>query len=595
MILQNFVFPKKDVCGKVSLYFRKEQGSVSAARAGLRIEECSRISFCSYFNGFSLTKWRGYTEISDYWMRLTVSGRGKAQLRHAVCRDGRICDGLLLEQDFQTEPDVCTELEFPFPKAVKEGFLYAQIQSESAVSLYSGCFGTAQEPAAEVRIAVGICTYHREDYVMRTLALLRGAFLENKSSALYGNIKVYISDNGGTLDPFSSPYISCVQNKNAGGSGGFARCMMEALDEWEKYRFTHFLFMDDDIVMEPETLYRTYMLLAAGVRYSNAAIGGALLRSDCREMQHARGENWNLGKITSPGAGLDLSRKRDLLLNEQDVPVEYNGWWYCCVPFGNNDRNNLPLPLFIHGDDIEYGLRRGGKLLYLNGIGVWHDAFENRRASCMEYYDIRNMLIIAAASGKKVSRKQLERRIFCHMAGQFLKYRYLDMDLTVRAVKDFCRGAGYLKHREPEGLHREILSMGYQGGDLSGQLDALKPGWRKEETKKAALYQAQHFRLHHVLFLNGWLLPGCGKKKAFPMGVWAGRLFWYRNVLYYEPETGRGFVCCRKYREALHLLKDMCTVRRLLKNHFEAAAHSYQMHCRELAGWKFWKRYLGLR
>ena len=32
----------------------------------------------------------------------------------------------------------------------------------------------------------------------------------------------------------------------------------------------------------------------------------------------------------------------------------------------------------------------------MNGIGVWHDAFDNRKASSMEYYDMRNTLIACA-------------------------------------------------------------------------------------------------------------------------------------------------------------------------------------------------------
>lgn len=37
--------------------------------------------------------------------------------------------------------------------------------------------------------------------------------------------------------------------------------MKEAYEDREKYGFTHILLMDDDIVLEPESLFRTYTLL----------------------------------------------------------------------------------------------------------------------------------------------------------------------------------------------------------------------------------------------------------------------------------------------------------------------------------------------
>ena len=40
-------------------------------------------------------------------------------------------------------------------------------------------------------------------------------------------------------------------------------------------------------------------------------------------------------------------------------------------------RDNLPIPLFLHHDDIEYGIRNQAHgIAFLNGIGVWHKGFE---------------------------------------------------------------------------------------------------------------------------------------------------------------------------------------------------------------------------
>ena len=98
---------------------------------------------------------------------------------------------------------------------------------------YSGTYQTTQSIVNRVNIAAGICTYRREEYIKRTLHLLTDAFLHNRDSLLYGNLKIFISDNGNTLncDKIQEEFISCVYNKNAGGAGGFTRCMIEALSE----------------------------------------------------------------------------------------------------------------------------------------------------------------------------------------------------------------------------------------------------------------------------------------------------------------------------------------------------------------------------
>ncbi len=54
---------------------------------------------------------------------------------------------------------------------------------------------------------------------------------------------------------------------------------------------------------------------------------------------------------------------------------------------------NLPMPIFIRGDDLEYGLRNMKTLILMNGICVWHEPFENKYSSFLEYYIMRNQLI----------------------------------------------------------------------------------------------------------------------------------------------------------------------------------------------------------
>ena len=53
-----------------------------------------------------------------------------------------------------------------------------------------------------------------------------------------------------------------------------------------------------------------------------------------------------------------------------------------------------PLPNFIKGDDIEYGIRNQQDVLSMNGIGVWHEPFAKKINTTMKYFSDRSMLLV---------------------------------------------------------------------------------------------------------------------------------------------------------------------------------------------------------
>ena len=56
----------------------------------------------------------------------------------------------------------------------------------------------------------------------------------------------------------------------------------------------------------------------------------------------------------------------------------FNGWWYCAIPAGVFREHGLPLPVFLGGDDMEYGARlfsRGVPTVSLPPVAVWHEPF----------------------------------------------------------------------------------------------------------------------------------------------------------------------------------------------------------------------------
>lgn len=92
------------------------------------------------------------------------------------------------------------------------------------------------------------------------------------------------------------------------------------------------------------------------------------------------------GNLISNKSNLNMNVTWDCLFNEIEEYTEFNAWWYCCFPMDVVSEENLPLPIFIRGDDLEYGLRNMKHLILMNGICVWHEPFENKYSSFLEYY-----------------------------------------------------------------------------------------------------------------------------------------------------------------------------------------------------------------
>lgn len=248
MIIQNVVFPKKAICEETVLYYRKIKGSLCGGEGELVLAQQTELSFFSYFNGFSADKWNQYTNIGEVHAVAECEGDGEVSLWRAVQ------EGTELKREcLHTEAVSAGVCRIPFLCREQSGILYLTVKAKSEMKIKRVYFECREESCRPVTIAVGICTFRREKFIMKTLDTLRRGLIENESSPLYQRLYVYVSDNGNTLplSELSDEYVRVMANKNAGGAGGFGRCILEAYNAKDKYNFTHVLLMDDDIVLEP--------------------------------------------------------------------------------------------------------------------------------------------------------------------------------------------------------------------------------------------------------------------------------------------------------------------------------------------------------
>ena len=265
MILQHMLMPRAGICNQQDMYVRADKKKVHFVNEHqtLQFKKFGTAWFDTYFNGFSIEKWRKYTQVEQISVTLQLKGKFEIQLCSKEKIHNNISEKELSVTSFESQE--ITPVTIPFQSYDNKGMFFVRLDAmEDGAEFHGGYYSAdiAEDSLYDVDIAINICTFRREPFVKRNLAILRQYILENAENELSPHLQVFISDNGKTLDipSLSTEKIHIVPNKNVGGAGGFTRGLIEIM-HCEYYRATHALFMDDDVVIDPEALYRTYTLL----------------------------------------------------------------------------------------------------------------------------------------------------------------------------------------------------------------------------------------------------------------------------------------------------------------------------------------------
>lgn len=623
MILQKLLLPDARSGADQAMYLRTDG---CADERGVRLNRGQSLSLDTYFNVFSIEKWIKYTRLSNLRLRLSLTGRFRVRVFCKRLTADGVVSGLVDEReglgDGRDAGRDAGGVEIGLPCAGSERGVYCcELEALEDGCVFTGGAYETDLPECElnpVSIAVDICTFRREAFVTRNIALLNDEIIQNPSSALYGCLELFISDNGQTLDAssLSGDRVHIFPNRNVGGAGGFTRGMLEILKRKEQRGFTHVLLMDDDVLIHPDALERTCRLLQMlKPGYLGKTIAGAMLRLDHRFIQHENGAFWNGRYTESAHSFLDMRRLECVLRGEDESadPVNFNAWWYSCIPIGKISPDNLPLPLFIRFDDVEYGLRTGSDVLSLGGICLWHEPFEQKYASSMDYYHMRNGLIINAFHRPDIGGVKAALEMIHMVLSSLVRYRYGSVALILRAANDFLKGADHMLSLDAEALHKELMAASQKFLPLDQLSVPFDPSvyaecyrrfdapiervLRGEPEIKAVRSRApkeQFKRLIRWVTFNGLLLPAKGDYIVHPVMNHTSAFFRKRAVLNYDPVGRKGFVSERSVRRSFALLfKSAWTGVRLAVRH-AAVCEDFRRRRADLTGVEFWTKYLGL-
>ena len=434
------------------------------------------------------------------------------------------------------------------------------------------------------------------------------------------NLCYWLVDNGRTLSEHEEisrlaaqhpDTIRIIPNRNVGGAGGFTRGMIEAIEEKERLGLTHVQMMDDDAVMDPELFVRAYGFL--GMRkdeWEDITLGGSLWREDFLYIQQAAGEWFEefVVKNDFPLADLrDFHTCTDKYMCEavhKNTP--YSGWWCCCMSLNLVRPDNLPIPLFLHHDDIEFGIRnQKAGIVFLNGFGVWHKGFELTFTGVNTYYDVRNTLITTALIEKERSQTEILKWIWKRITVDIIEFRYGEMRLAYQAFYDFCRGPEWLSKTDAEKLNnwlREQVAM--------KPIENLKEELGEEDYRRIKQYADDYRDSYEVKTVNeyfgparkaanlvkkatfnGWLLPADKKIIALSPVESPFQAFRKKKVVLFEPFSGKAVLAKKDWKQmwlACGLYRDAW---RLMKKH-KSAAEKYRNEIQKFTCMDAWKQYL---
>ncbi|MCR4874254.1 MAG: glycosyltransferase [Clostridia bacterium] len=572
MLLYNIIFPKRDLCDETDLYYRIN-GTTDTLYDNrfenneMIINKDEKASFDSYFNIFSYAQYKEHTSIKAIIINATLKGKGKIRVKKTYTLDNiyfRYChlydnrekyykfnrkeqkqkeaeliDEVLLEQDFDFKDFKDVAFNLDISKQDFRGYIYLEIEAKEA-SIFKGANYLVDGLAAHnVKVGIVLCTYKREEYLKNNVKKLIA--LKNNNPDLKNKFDVFVIDNGKTLSNDDVKGAILIPNENTGGSGGYTRGVKEVCANKE---YTHFLLVDDDTSFEEEIFRKTITMLSFAKDIEELTIGASMMKMEKPYIQHEQGAYFDGIWCIPHNGGYDLRRKIALLGNEEELNVDYQAWWYFCMPVSFVDRYGLPLQLFIRGDDQEYGLRCTKELCIMNGIGLWHESFENKFSPHMEYYNVRNNILISTVIKHKTSGYQQFKKMRVIYAKNLVEQRYFMFPILNRALEDFFKGPEYIFNVDVTKLNSEIMGMNikqYSKSELEVQ------GY-----DVSSLYEEHKFMRGktplRVLTLNGYLIPTAFYPKASRTRVVDLRYptlykyFLAKTVVQYNPVLEKGFV-----------------------------------------------------
>lgn len=513
------------------LYFRlNDRAQFSYSKPEIILGSGGKADFTSYFNQFSVNKWKHYTEILNIALVLEFEGDA---LLSVVINQHETAEAIVLDKKLSSKELSRSSIDLPSLEDLPNGLISFRLHSLSDFRFKSASFVTTQHPCQNVHLGIAITAFKRDEYVVPAVRRLTEELIEDHDYK--DKVKLTVVDNGGTLKDKNLP-ASChvIQNRNLGGSGGFARGLLHYHKECEG--ITHCLFMDDDASCETEAIKRTIAFLSFASN-SHTAIAGAMMLESAPTIQHENGAIFDQHCIPLKH-GLNLTSANNLKKNDLIEPIMYGAWWYFAFPIKHVDY--YPFPFFVRGDDVAFSCANPFEIATLNGISSLQDSFAEKESPMTVYLDTRQNIVQYLLFQDL---KYPALKILSKFWRTFLKfnsaYHYSTAKAVCIALQDALRPASFWEDNIDMKKKRDTLSP------LIAK-EKLQPMPSLPRSMTTTFQETKLKKVVRLLTLNGHLIPKfCMKEQASiekGLSPLVKACFLHKEILVYHSADASGFI-----------------------------------------------------
>jgi GT2 family glycosyltransferase len=529
-ILQNILLPALEMSGAEALYIRlNEHAQYVYENKLLTLGPGGKADFTTYFNQFSVTKWKKYTSISN--VELCIEFQGDALLT-LVINHHQTAEKILLQEQISSGSMDVHRICLPELSQLPDGLLSIRFHTMTEINLKSGSFITMQSPSNDIRLGIVITAFKRDQYVIPAIERLTKELLTNSEYA--DKLRLTVVDNGGTLqDKPLSAHCHLIQNKNLGGSGGFARGLLHY--QTQDSGITHCLFMDDDASCDSEAIKRTIAFLSFSTS-SRTAIAGAMMLADDPTIQHENGAIFDQHCIPLKH-GLNLKYVRNLTKNDKIELVMYGAWWFFAFPIKHVE--HYPFPFFVRGDDVAFSCANPFEITTLNGISSLQESFAAKESPMTVYLDTRqNVIQYLLFQNPKFLKFKILIKFWRTLLKFNCSYHYATAEAACIALGDALKPASFWKDNVDMVEKRQTLAFLLAKETPKPEVAA----GNMENLKKNELLLLKLLRWST---LNGHLIPTFLMRRSTTLEKGSApslrRVFFAREVLVYDSSNKSGF------------------------------------------------------
>lgn len=500
---------------------------------GILINAGSHYTSNDFYNALFLDTFSVTASEAELVLSYATSGRIVVELWHEMPSGSCQRIHISIHQSSNSESSENIRIILPDKlRCIKRGYIYYKIMALEASATISDVAWESRRPMRRLpSLALIITHFHREKEVEAFACSMQSTELGKMLAQR--RLQLIIIDNSRSLALPADNHegIIVIRNPNYGGSGGFARGMLEAVN----LGHSHCLLLDDDASLGEEGIRRIWARHA--MAEEDVAISAILLREEEPFSIIDAAANYN-GFCKPIAAGLNILDFNSLKWLWHFPPhADYGAW--CGFSFPLSKLRRYPFPFFIRGDDILFPMQNRMDICTLNGVTSRVPCFERKEGPLQAMLTTRaHMLINCAFLNMNPIRAAINYAL--PALNELLTYRY-----------GHCLARHY-------GLHMYANSESSFASDMDGskarkQAHALSAFWKREPSwqikfnpRKLKRKQPSRplrdclYKFIFLITLNGHLIPYA---RIFQKNVFVSDLLFrisYKdallssNIIYYD-------------------------------------------------------------